>query len=283
MDEILKKLWETEQEILDEIHRICTENGLRYSLASGTLLGAVRHQGFIPWDDDIDIMMPREDYDRFVELWDQVHTPGYILATPENSPDFYNNFAKVIKDHTTFLQFEQQRERQLHKGIFVDIFPMDRRAPGGLAQKIQFAAFAVNLLYNRGYPSEAGGLLGLGEKILLGIVPQKCYRKISLAAARFSRRWNGCKEAEMVTPDTLRSCHLNYPADSFDRLTKLDFNGKHYDAFQDYDTILRIEFGDYWELPPEEERVWRHHPLLISFDQNLEEMEQSKQNEKQEG
>lgn len=271
-DDVLHQLWSAEQMILDEIHRICSENSLKYSLAYGTLLGAVRHAGFIPWDDDIDILMPREDYDRFISIFDQVAGPDYVLVTDENSPDYNNNFAKVKKDHTAFIQSEAQKTRSFHKGIFVDVFPMDRRAPKGLTDKIQFFAFALNLLYNRGYSSGAGGVLGLGERVLLGMVPKKHYRKTSAFAGRISRRWNGRKGAELVAPNRLECSRFFYPADAFDRLTTMQFNGKEYSAFQDYDTILRIEFGDYMTLPPEDERVWRHHPLLIDFEHNYEEL-----------
>ena len=268
----LEDIWAVEQEILDEIHRVCTENGLRYSLAYGTLLGAVRHQGFIPWDDDIDIMMPREDYDRLREIWSAKAKPSFILEDETMFDDYMNTFAKVRKDHTTFLQFESERTCKYHTGFFVDVFPADRKAPDGLAEKLQYAALAVNLLYNRGYPSKAGGLKGMAERILLGIVPKKYYQKLSLAAGRFSRKWNALNQNELIAPNTLACCRLFYPADAFDRLTTLSFHGKSYQAFENYDQILRIEYGDYMKLPPEKDRQWTHHPLLISFDHNYKDL-----------
>lgn len=274
-DDVLHRLWAVEQTILNEIDRICSENDLRYSLAYGTLLGAVRHKGFIPWDDDIDILMPREDYDRFLSMFNQIAGSEFILVTDENSPDYNNNFAKVKMDRTVFIQSEAQKTCAFHKGIFVDVFPMDRRAPKGLADKIQYFAFALNLLYNRGYTSGAGGVLGLGEKVLLGIVPKKHYRKLSIAAGRFSRRWNSRSSASLIAPSQLESCRIFYPAEAFDRLTTLQFGGRCYPAFQDYDTILRLEFGDYMQLPPLEERVWKHHPIAIDFEHNFEELLQN--------
>ena len=271
----LEDIQAVELEILDEIHRVCSENGLRYSLAYGTLLGAVRHKGFIPWDDDIDIMMPREDYDRLREIWSAKAKDGFILQDETIFEDYMNTFAKVRKDHTTFLQFNCERTCSYHTGFFVDIFPVDRKASEGLPEKLQFAFYAVYLLFNRGYPSKKGGLTSLGERILLGIVPKKCYRKLSLAAGRFGRRWNGRRDAAMIAPNTLHCCRLFYPSDAFDRLTTMEFCEKRFCVFQDYDMILRIEFGDYMKLPPEEERVWSHHPLLVSFDQNYQEIKQS--------
>ncbi len=266
-------LWAVEQDILDEIHRVCTKNGLRYSLAYGTLLGAVRHGGFIPWDDDIDVMMPREDYERFLKIWNSASKPGYILQTEAETEDYNNNFAKIRKDKTTFLMYEEQRKRRFHKGIYVDIFPADRKAPSGFTSKFQYVAFALNLLFNRGYTSGTGGGIGLAEFILLHSVPKKFHHKVSLLAGKRSRRWNQDKTAERILPCTIRDCKRFYPSDLFDHFTELDFNGKKYHSVRDFESFLSIRYGDYMQLPPEEERVWKHHPILISFDHNIEDLD----------
>ena len=94
-DQVQRQIWATEQEILDVIHQICTEHGLRYSLAYGSLIGAMRHKGFIPWDDDIDIMMPREDYEKLLVIWNQSAPKGYILQNTRTDSDFTQNFMKI--------------------------------------------------------------------------------------------------------------------------------------------------------------------------------------------
>ena len=273
LQEIQHRLWSVEQDILDEIHRVCMENGLRYSLAYGTLLGAVRHKGFIPWDDDVDVMMPREDYDRLLEIWELVSRPGYILQTEADTKDYNNNFAKIRKDKTTFLMYEEQRKRRFHKGIYVDIFPADRKAPSRLASEFQFVAFALNLLFNRGYTSGTGGGVGLAELILLHLVPKKYYHKVSLFVGKRSRRWNKDTKTERILPCTIRDCKRYYPSDLFDRFTELEFNGKQYRAVNDYEKFLTIRYGDYMQFPPEEEQVWKHHPILIDFDHNIEDLD----------
>ena len=271
-----KQLWETEQEILDVIHKVCTENGLRYSLAYGTLLGAVRHGGFIPWDDDLDIMMPREDYEKLISIWPSAAPKGFLLETERMYDDFVNTFLKIRKDHTAFLQFDSERTKRHHKGIFVDIFPADRLAQGKLSRQVQYFDFAVSLLFNRGYKSGAGGIIGAAERVLLKTVPRKYYRRISNLAGEKSRRWNGNQSAPLVFPCTIRDCKRYYPADLFDHLELILFNGKQYYAFRDRDRFLTIRYGDYMQLPSEEERVWKHHPLLIDFTHNYEELEESK-------
>lgn len=267
------QVWATEQEILDVIHKVCTENGLRYSLAYGTLIGAVRHKGFIPWDDDIDLMMPREDYEKLLAIWDRAAPKGYILQNVRTDPDFTQSFTKIRKDHTTFLQFEFEREKRYHKGVFVDIFPGDRVAPSKLGRKIQYIACAVNLLYNRGHASGSGGVVGKVEQVLLKTSKEK-YAKHREVAEKWIRRWNGNASALYVFPSTLGWCQKYYPDNLFDDIQTIEFNGKSYKCVSDPDTILRLDYGDYMQLPPEEERVWKHHPIIIDFEHNYEELKQ---------
>lgn len=273
LQEIQHRLWSVEQDILDEIHRVCTEHGLRYSLAYGTLLGAVRHKGFIPWDDDVDVMMPREDYNQLLDIWNSAAQTGYLLQTEECSADYNNNFAKIRKDHTTFLQYEEQKNRLFHKGIYVDIFPMDRRASSWLSDKIQFFLFALNLLFNRGYSSGSGGVIGLGERVLLAVFPKSSYRKISAIAGRLSRKWNNMTNGDYVSNNTIEDCRVFFPSDIFENIEPIVFNGKEYFAVSGYDEVLSRKYGDYMKLPPENERHWTHHPVLIDFSHNIEELE----------
>ncbi len=267
----IEHVWSAEQEILDVIHAFCKKHNLRYSLAYGTLLGAVRHHGFIPWDDDIDLIMPREDYSKLIQLWSQEVPSKYLLLNYYNAQDYTNNFTKIVKDHTTFLQSETQRSKHYHKGIFVDIFPADRIAPGRITGVMQYIACAVNLLYTREYTSGTGGLIGLTERILLGL-PKAWHLPLRNFAEKQMCRWNGHANTAYIVPCTIRGCKHYYPSDSFDKISSVEFNSKSYCAFKDPDKILRTVYGDYMQLPPEEERVWHHHPILIDFEHNYEEL-----------
>jgi len=111
MEDVLRKLQLTQLEILKVFDRFCREHDLKYSLYAGSLLGAVRHQGFIPWDDDLDVCMPRADYDRFIQCWTEKPVEGYVLQNKENSRYFVQSFTKLRKDHTTFLQNKREGER----------------------------------------------------------------------------------------------------------------------------------------------------------------------------
>ena len=267
----ITSVWAVEQEILDVIHNVCDTHGMRYSLTYGTLLGAVRHKGFIPWDDDIDLMMPREDYDQLIKLWNDVAPAGYLLLNGDTAVDCSGNFTKIVKDHTTFLQLEEDRTRDIHKGIFVDIFPVDRLAPTKFSRLLQYCACAVNLLYSRGYTSGTGGMIGCVEKILL-CVPRKYHRKLSVSTQNFISKWNGRVNTPYISPCTIRECRKHYPCDLFDKLEEKSFNGKYYPCTAKWDAFLSLSYGDYMELPPLEERVWKHHPILIDFEHNYEEL-----------
>lgn len=270
---IQKRLWSVELEILDVFHEVCQKHSLKYTLAYGSLLGAIRHDGFIPWDDDIDVMMPREDYDRLIDIWTLTAPEGFLLETEDNSEDYVNNYAKIRKDHTTFLQFEVERGKKHHKGVFIDVFPGDRVAPNKVARMIQKAEFAVNLLFNRGYSSGSKGVIGAGESFLLKVVPKKYYRALSSFFGKRSRRWNSYSNCSIVFPNTIKTCSVHYSSDLFEHLEEHIFNGKKYMIVSDYDAALRAEYGDYMQLPPEENRVWTHHPIIIDFEHNYEELE----------
>ncbi len=260
-----------ETEILDEIHRVCRKNHLRYSLAYGTLIGAVRHQGFIPWDDDIDLMMPRKDYEKLLRIWKKEADPRYIIQSYRTDYDYTNNFAKVRKDHTTFIQDEGELQKRYHRGIFVDIFPADRLAPGAISEKIQYCACAVNLLFSRGYTSGDEGWRGKAEKAMLRI-PR--YLQIALRdwSEKIMVRWNRRSKKKYFCACTIQNCSIYYPADMFDTLKRIPFGGRKYYSVVDTDAFLRPDYGDYMQLPPVEERVWKHHPLIIDFEKNYEEL-----------
>lgn len=123
----LHKLQSEELDILLMLDQFCQDHKIVWFMASGTALGALRHGGFIPWDDDVDIAMLRTDYDRFIELADSSLPPGYSLHTANNTPGFAGTFAKIYKDGTVF-ETAETKEAGCSQGIFIDIFPYDRVA-----------------------------------------------------------------------------------------------------------------------------------------------------------
>ena len=124
-DETVSKAQRIMLEILLVTHKICTENDITYFLDAGTLLGAIRHKGFIPWDDDIDIAMPRKEYERFLKIAPQHLPEDLFLQTTETDPSFKLPIAKIRKDNTLLLEFHEDGSEPYHHGIFIDIFPFD--------------------------------------------------------------------------------------------------------------------------------------------------------------
>ena len=124
MDKVLlRKVQLVQLEIAKEVKRVCEENDIQYFLDSGTLLGAIRHKGFIPWDDDLDLGMVRAEYDKFLKIAPQKLSPKYKLITWEKEQEYPHQFCKIMKIGTTYL--EEAQKGNATSGIFVDIFPYD--------------------------------------------------------------------------------------------------------------------------------------------------------------
>lgn len=267
--ETLHRLWEVQIEILDVIHDFCQKHQIKYSIAYGTLLGAVRHKGFIPWDDDIDIMMLREDYERFRTLWLENPPDGYVLVDDALYTEYHENFMKVRKRNTTFIQFESEyKTKELPLGIFVDIFALDRVAPEGLARKKQYFSGLVNMLYTRGHASGKGGIFGIVEKTLLAL-PQKKKARLKTKSQHSIQKWNSNSDNQLVSFCTFSDASVYFPSNMMEQVVKLPFCNKEFFAVKDYDHVLKLYFGDYMQLPPEDQRA-SHYPLLLDFEKEYE-------------
>lgn len=273
-DETLKQIHIVTLEILNVIDKLCRENDIRYSLCAGTLLGAVRHQGFIPWDDDLDVCMSREHYERFIEVWKKVQPCGYILQNKDNTPNFTRGFTKIRKDHTTFIQNDSEIARY-HTGIFVDIFPMDR-VPNGLARWAFYCDCCKYQLLTRQFvPCDSNIIIKCFCRLYLmctssnHIVHRKKLEKKLLKYTHDNR-------LRMAILETQRSMRTTFPSDIMEEFCELKFEGQFYMCFSNWYAFLENNYGDYMQLPPESERVWKHHPLIIDFEHNYEELNHTK-------
>ncbi len=270
-DDKLNDVWAAELDILDAIDTFCRKHDLRYSIAYGTMLGAVRHGGFIPWDDDIDIIMPRKDYEQLKELWDIDKPAGFILQNKFTNWDFTQNFTKIRKDHTTFIHNEWEKHVSYHTGVFIDVFPGDRVAPGKLSRKLQLLASAINLLYSRGYTSKSSGFRDVVERFFL-CLPEKMKKNLYKKTNSYIQKHNRLEKQPLFFPNTMEWAYRQYPADMFDDLKDIDFAGHRYMCVSDTDKILKLDYGDYMTLPPIEDRVLKHHPIIMDTEHNLDEI-----------
>ena len=271
MDKSLRRLQMTQLEILQAIDSLCEKENIKYSLYAGTLLGAVRHQGFIPWDDDLDICMERLEYDRFLHAWDLDPPKGYLLQNKKNTPAFTQSFSKVRKTNSAFLQYEWEAGRY-HTGIFVDVFPIDRMPTGKVGKTLfQWRSLQYQLLTREFIPPKGSTLQRLVSRLILFSVPEdkRADRREQLLAL-ITKDHN--PDDPTVGIETLSTIKTPLPAGLFDRYVRLPFEDGQFMCTALWDEYLKVKFGDYMELPPEEERNWRHHPILLDFEHDYHEL-----------
>lgn len=245
-------------DILKDVHEFCVNEGIRYSLAYGTLLGAVRHQGFIPWDDDIDIIMPRPDYELFCSKY---RSSKYKVSSPRNDKNCCIPFARVFDDKCTTIFTRVPWHRKTY-GVWIDIFPLD-----GITEnqslEIKYATIC-SLLKKLKSQRYAIRKLSIKEPFLLN-----CKTLLRKVMTCNGRRLNQIvrkidetiksdsfddKEffTQLVCPDDgLNDTHR---VDLFSSIVDMPFEDSAFCAFSRYDEYLKKLFGNYMELPPENQR-----------------------------
>ncbi len=262
----LRKLQLVETEILEMVAKFCEKHNIKYTLAFGTLLGAVRHGGFIPWDDDIDICMERNEYNRFLELWEKENIKGYYLQGT-NKPDYSGiSHSKIRKDGTILASFEEMKE-DCHHGIWVDIFPLEKIPLDKKKRKKFLFKAKLHMVYTRGFPYTKGSaFLRLVSKILL--IPSR-KRQLKIRNKLEKQIVDGYKDMtsgyEYISLASTEELKLFYPADVIENLSTITFEGKTFSTVKDYKTMLSIQYGDYMRLPPKEEQVCKHNPEVLEF------------------
>lgn len=264
--EELRELQLCELDALCFFDDFCRKHGLTYYLCGGCLIGAVRHKGFIPWDDDTDVLMPRPDYERFLELYRKENPSERFVLLDDNDPDSYcGNIFAVLCDTDHTMVKEYQQDMDIPHGIPLDIFPIDGLAEGKLARYTQyFWTMVYSLFRSQVVPKNQGGVLALGSKVLLGVFRgHKCRYRIWRYAQKRMTRYS-FDESQNVAELCAGFYFMKkvYPKDLiYSGTTELEFEGKKFLAMKGYDEYLKIPFGDYMELPPEEERV-PHHDIV---------------------
>ena len=257
MDSKLRQLQLCELEILDEFVRVCEKNKLQYYLVGGTLLGAVRHQGFIPWDDDIDVAMPREDYDKFAEIAASELGAQYFYQSPETDPHYFLTYAKIRKNGTEVYE-ERFKGAKFHKGVFIDIFPLDFCPKPGPVCHFLFNVLAVMNYRGQVDSGEAyrpyeelSGKIGyavLGLFSPRGLVQLR--RKLLSLSKRLSHR-----QFVANYPGAYGYRKEVFPYGWYENVAQLSFEDRTFAAPTGFDKILRRAYGeDYLSLPPEEKR-----------------------------
>ena len=261
----LRKVQLTLLEILKDIDCVCKKHGIQYFLDSGTLLGAVRHQGFIPWDDDLDIGMLRDDYEKFCAIAQDELGDKYFWQTWDTDPDYPIPFGKVRKRGTLYVE---AKSRQLNEnGFYVDVLPYDF-APNNevLRKKLKRKQWFLyrTLLMKSGY-KPWNESQGRNLKKRVGYIP---YRVTSLFLTRrrlialYLRTIKQVKDKDLVYEQTGQKY---YDIAWMKATILLRFENCSFPVVDHYHEWLTRTYGDYMVLPPKEERENRHQIYLLDF------------------
>lgn len=260
----LEELKTLQKEMLFKVHDFCEANSIRYTLIAGTLLGAVRHKGYIPWDDDIDIAMPRPDYDRFLKIFNGSIKDLYVVA-PEINWDFYAPYANICDKRT--LVFEgANSHRGIDMGIKIDVFPIDG-VPDNFDEfwsKLQRINKLNNILKYKRYSlskmkiKNKHDIYHLFRFILKRI--KYCSKSYSFYQKQLHNIVTSCpyEKAKYATTWAFTTILDRYNKEIFEKYTTIEFEGQQLRAICDYDSWLRKAHGDYMQLPPEEKRIPHH-------------------------
>lgn len=265
----LEKLKKIELDILKQFIKICDELNLSYFAVGGTLIGAVRHKGFIPWDDDIDVSMPRRDYDIFVEKAAGLLDGGYFLQTSETDEEFPMNYAKLRNSNTAFIE-KALKNLNINHGIYIDIFPLDKypeNKSGRILLKLKNSVYfsKMNEAY---YFEKSKDTLKIKFIHILSNIFCRDIKDALKKRGRLIRKYNNTA-SKLIT---------NYSGAYGERevVSERLFEDFEYKDFEDikirvpkgYDEYLKNIYGDYMALPPKEKQKPHHDFTVLDFEKS---------------
>lgn len=269
----IKEAQNVQLEILLEFDRLCKKHKIQYQLFAGTLIGAIRHNGFIPWDDDIDVCMLRDEYNRFLEASKKDLNESYFLQNYHTDKKFQSQYSKIKKNNTRYIE-ELVQDVDMHQGIFIDVFPYDHVRPQTFKGRTQRIAIDQLKIINycrvmRVNDSEEKKGLRMTKKaayyVLKAIPKNKMDRLITKLICVFNQ-----KDEKYVGELSISTGKEMY--DSFVLKKKFfydsidwDFEGHKFPVPRAYDEILTKNYGNYMEMPPLKEQEPHHGIIEINF------------------
>ena len=247
-------------DILKSVDKFCRENQIEYSLAFGTLLGAVRHKGYIPWDDDVDIMMTRENYEKFR---DSYSSERYPLADLRNDKSHPVSMGKIYDSRTFFFFFCTMKRKY---GLFIDIFPFDV-IPENENERERWLKKVKRVVSYNQFKNNTFSYIFHQQKLLN--ILSGCFVKIFFCGTYIHRKleklyvmYKNNKSAYLGVPAVMvmSKGYMKklFPRTIFDEYILLEFEGEKYPCIKCYDEFLTIFYGEYMKLPPVEKRVGKH-------------------------
>jgi len=256
--EEVRRLQLIELDILKEVDRVCRENGIRYYLGEGTLLGAIRHKGFIPWDDDVDILMPREDMEKFMAICDEKLKPNYRFQYYHNVKNYWVQSPKVrLLDKTEFEQ-PALKKYTADVGPYIDIFPLDY-APTSFA-KLEWQERYIKILrralfLKTGFSKPKNKK----QKLLKLLTKFTTVHQIHNKIVKIGKKYNNGKKTHYCNFGSYYSIRKEvYPVITFDDPVYVEFEDGLFPVPRNYDYVLTTTYGNYMQEPPVKKQIPKH-------------------------
>lgn len=249
-------------ELLVEIDRICNEHGIKYGIDGGTLLGAVRHKGFIPWDDDLDIVMTRSEYTKLREACKTgLDSSRYFFQDHTTDPHYRWGYGRIRRKGSEFVRVGQEHMK-MKTGIFLDIFPRDNVPdfyPVRLLHAFYCFVMRKTLYSEAGKVTGGNALLRCVYRILCKIPRDFVFRRLDRLSERLNR--NKTRLVRCMTFPTPKNKRFGYERRWFEEFEDIEFEGRVFPGSCDWNGYLTYVYGDYMKLPPPDERRW--HPASM--------------------
>ncbi len=263
-DEQIAKLKQIELEILKTFISICEKNHIKYFLLGGSCLGAVRHKGFIPWDDDIDVGLFREDYEKFLKVAQAELPEKYFLQNRDTDEKYILNFAKIRNSETTFIE-KSLSNFDINHGLYMDIFPLDGVPEGKIKEKI----FESKMKFLTAFVGKC--FVDANENVSLAtrVIRRIPFLKVETAVkklAEMHQRYNAETSVKIANYCGAWGAKEIVPKEYFGDGVIGEFEGLPVRIPQDYDKYLESLYGDYMTPPPPEKRVGHHYVSRIDLE-----------------
>lgn len=257
----IKQLQKCQFELLKELKRVCYTNGIQFFLAYGSCLGAIRHSGFIPWDDDIDVCMTNEDFEKLKKSAGEF-APGFFLQTHETDRGYGLMIGRLRNSETTLIENDES-DRDINHGVFIDIYPLFNSPKNKINRRkyIVFSMIYRLLLYGE-VPKNHGKVMKMGSMVLLKVIPFKLREKLIKYAYKVI---SGCEVTGEVSTFYGDEVSVNYKVEKLFPVKEVMFEGELMPVPSDADEYLKFTYGDYMQLPPEEKRVVHHNYKLVDL------------------
>lgn len=255
----LKEIQKIQMDLISEVDRICKKNDIKYNMVGGTMLGAIRHKGYIPWDDDADIGFLRENYEKFLKACEKdLDKDRFFVQDFRLTPGYRWGYGKLRRKNTEFIRLDQEH-MPYEQAISIDLMPFDNVPEKGLKQKIHFFRCFI---YRKAFWSEIGrhSDKSKGMRVIYGILYILTNTWIFKSYEKFI---NTCRKKDsnlvrILTFPTPKGIY-GYNRKWYEELSDYEFGKLVLPGATDYDGYLKVKYGNYMELPPIEKR--KVHPI----------------------